>query len=383
MPLVVCGALLCLAVGLLFVRKTKKNERAAETPTTPPRAENSSVVAKEPPADAVSAAFAAPSPEPTVDAAWTPAVAAPPPNAVRETPPGAPFATITEILAGSPAALAGLREGDLIVAFGTATAIGKVKPVVLASKGPIPVWVDRAGRREKIELTPGAGPLGCRLSPLQTILLQRSEHDARMLERIAAGRPRNMATRVSSLAVETSDDGAAAASTTPVDAATGSATSDATAGAEDDGDDQGLRQFLASRAAAPTTLLLHAFFVGGFALLVVIPIATTRCETCGRRALHHRRRRQADLHVGKSLVVRVPHEELRAPGAGVRGGGGPGRRHVNVGVRAVIPGPGRRPGRGRGRRVVRGGLERVVEAADGRERHRVGAPPQDRQRKGS
>ena len=116
--------------------------------------------------------------------------------------PDAPFATITEILAGSPAAAAGLRVGDLVVLFGDATAIDKLKPAVLASRGPIHVWIDRSGSRQRLEVTPGEGPLGCRLHPLQTVLMSRSAHDARVLERIVAGRE-GMATRVASLSVET------------------------------------------------------------------------------------------------------------------------------------------------------------------------------------
>ena len=157
-------------------------------PPTTARAEGkpeAPVAAKEP-AVAVRAAFAAPPPESRV-----------------VPPPDAPFATITEILVGSPADVAGLRVGDLVVTFGDATAIDKLKPAVLASQGPIPVWVDRSGMRKRLEVTPGVGPLGCRLHPLQTVLMSRSEHDARVLERIVSGRD-GMATRVA-LSVETDE----------------------------------------------------------------------------------------------------------------------------------------------------------------------------------
>jgi len=139
-PLVVaCGVLIVTLNAWLIARKAKKKQLAAETTAPspppsaavpeelpsippPPRAEAAAVAATPP--DAVRAAFAAPPPEPRVDAA---------------PPPDAPFATITEILAGSPADAAGLRVGDLVVTFGDATAIDKLKPAVLASQGPIPV----------------------------------------------------------------------------------------------------------------------------------------------------------------------------------------------------------------------------------------------------
>mgnify|MGYP002821377174 FL=1 len=112
------------------------------------------------------------------------ALAAPPEDA-RKTPPpsrsvkpppappsNAPWCSITEVRGGSPAAEAGLRLGDLVVAFGDATALDQVKPFVLGHVGrPFAVWVQRGNNRVKLDMTArtwaGEGLLGCRLLPLQ------------------------------------------------------------------------------------------------------------------------------------------------------------------------------------------------------------------------
>jgi 26S proteasome non-ATPase regulatory subunit 9 len=112
------------------------------------------------------------------------ALAAPPEDA-RKTPPpsrsvkpppappsNAPWCSITEVRASSPAAEAGLRLGDLVVAFGAATSLDQVKPFVLSNVGrPFAVWVERGNQRVKLEMTArtwaGEGLLGCRLLPLQ------------------------------------------------------------------------------------------------------------------------------------------------------------------------------------------------------------------------
>ena len=112
------------------------------------------------------------------------ALAAPPEDA-RSTPPparsvkpppappsNAPWCSITEVRMSSPAAEAGLRLGDLVVAFGDAISLDQVKPFVLGHVGrPFAVWVERGNNRVKLEMTArtwaGEGLLGCRLLPLQ------------------------------------------------------------------------------------------------------------------------------------------------------------------------------------------------------------------------
>ena len=102
--------------------------------------------------------------------------ATPPPSRVVKPPPAppsnAPWCSITEVRMSSPAAEAGLRLGDLVVAFGDAISLDQVKPFVLGHVGrPFAVWVERGGGRVKLDMTArtwaGEGLLGCRLLPLQ------------------------------------------------------------------------------------------------------------------------------------------------------------------------------------------------------------------------
>ena len=102
--------------------------------------------------------------------------ATPPPSRSVKPPPAppsnAPWCSITEVRDGSPAAEAGLRLGDLVVAFGDAISLDQVKPFVLGHVGrPFAVWVERGSSRVKLDMTArtwaGEGLLGCRLLPLQ------------------------------------------------------------------------------------------------------------------------------------------------------------------------------------------------------------------------
>ena len=90
------------------------------------------------------------------------------------TPPpadAAPFARVAEVRPGSPAAAAGLREGDLVVAFGGVFALGDVKRWTLTHVNEaFDVVVDRGGARSAVKLAPrawaGQGLLGCLLVPV-------------------------------------------------------------------------------------------------------------------------------------------------------------------------------------------------------------------------
>ena len=115
------------------------------------------------------------------------ALAAPPEDA-RKTPPpsrsvkpppappsNAPWCSITEVRGGSPAAEAGLRLGDLVVAFGDAISLDQVKPFVLGHVGrPFAVWVQRGNNRVKLDMTArtwageGCSGVGLTLAPVNT-----------------------------------------------------------------------------------------------------------------------------------------------------------------------------------------------------------------------
>ncbi|KAJ9646439.1 putative 26S proteasome regulatory subunit [Coniosporium tulheliwenetii] len=95
----------------------------------------------------------------------------------------APFAKVNSVVPDSPADTAGLKAGDSILRFGTATwmnheKLSKVAEVVSQNEGrPIPVKVSRrdpssdSTQELQISLTPrrnwgGRGLLGCHLLPL-------------------------------------------------------------------------------------------------------------------------------------------------------------------------------------------------------------------------
>ena len=107
------------------------------------------------------------------------------PSGQREHPPASPevplspIARIDEILAGSPASVAGLKNGDLLLRFGrvdsrTPDVLGAIPQVLRESVGTsLVVLVERPGNPEtnlSLTLTPrvwsGRGQLGCHLTPL-------------------------------------------------------------------------------------------------------------------------------------------------------------------------------------------------------------------------
>lgn len=84
---------------------------------------------------------------------------------------GGPFALVTDVAEGSPAAAAGLKVGDQICELGGALEVTDVARVVGKFEGrPLRLEVLRQGAEEKLELVPrqwsGAGLLGCQLRPL-------------------------------------------------------------------------------------------------------------------------------------------------------------------------------------------------------------------------
>ena len=84
---------------------------------------------------------------------------------------GGPFALVTDIAEGSPAAAAGLNVGDQICKLGEALEVTDVSRVVGEFEGrPLRLEVLRQGAEEELELVPqqwsGAGLLGCQLRPL-------------------------------------------------------------------------------------------------------------------------------------------------------------------------------------------------------------------------
>ena len=84
---------------------------------------------------------------------------------------GGPFALVTDVAEGSPAAAAGLKVGDQICELGGALEVTDVARVVGEFEGrPLRLEVLRQGAEEKLELVPqqwsGAGLLGCQLRPL-------------------------------------------------------------------------------------------------------------------------------------------------------------------------------------------------------------------------
>ena len=84
---------------------------------------------------------------------------------------GGPFALVTDVAEGSPAAAAGLKVGDQICELGGALEVTDVARVVGEFEGrPLRLEVLRQGAEEKLELVPrqwsGAGLLGCQLRSL-------------------------------------------------------------------------------------------------------------------------------------------------------------------------------------------------------------------------
>ena len=84
---------------------------------------------------------------------------------------GGPFALVTDVAEGSPAAAAGLKVGDQMCELGGALEVTDVARVVGKFEGrPLRLEVLRQGAEEKLELVPqqwsGAGLLGCQLRPL-------------------------------------------------------------------------------------------------------------------------------------------------------------------------------------------------------------------------
>ena len=84
---------------------------------------------------------------------------------------GGPFALVTDVAMGSPAATAGLAAGDQICKMGGVMELADVARVVSEFEGrPLLLEVLRRGTEERLELVPhkwaGAGLLGCQLRPL-------------------------------------------------------------------------------------------------------------------------------------------------------------------------------------------------------------------------
>ena len=88
-----------------------------------------------------------------------------------------PFATIDEILSGSPASEAGLVDGDELIQFGRVSraipdALNAVPGVVRENVNlPIPLIIRRSEQVIHLRITPkawgGRGLLGCHLTPIQ------------------------------------------------------------------------------------------------------------------------------------------------------------------------------------------------------------------------
>lgn len=95
-----------------------------------------------------------------------------------------PMACVDEILPGSPAERAGLRDGDRLLAFGTVSALTHLNPLAevpavvkhhyqsgAGGSKAIPVVVRRRGEMVSLRLVPetweGRGLIGCHLTPLR------------------------------------------------------------------------------------------------------------------------------------------------------------------------------------------------------------------------
>jgi 26S proteasome regulatory subunit N4 len=91
---------------------------------------------------------------------------------IHETPP---FARINAVAPHSPAATAGLIEGDLVLRFGSVehdshlSTIAEIVPATAEMRGSLTVVVLRAGERLELTLKPqpweGRGMLGCHIVP--------------------------------------------------------------------------------------------------------------------------------------------------------------------------------------------------------------------------
>ncbi|XP_050733422.1 26S proteasome non-ATPase regulatory subunit 9-like [Eriocheir sinensis] len=100
-------------------------------------------------------------------------------NAPPPQPPLEPFAKVDHVMTGSPANLAGLKEGDLLTKFGSVSAdnfrsLTDVSQVVQHSvNSAIQVCVQRRGDNVSLTLTPrqwsGRGLLGCNLLPYERL----------------------------------------------------------------------------------------------------------------------------------------------------------------------------------------------------------------------
>eukprot|EP00038_Savillea_parva_P017007 m.18830 g.18830 ORF g.18830 m.18830 type:complete len:198 (+) comp3630_c0_seq1:111-704(+) len=87
-----------------------------------------------------------------------------------------PFATLNDVAPGSPAAVAGLANGDKLLLFGDADAstvdgLGTIGSITRANVGkPVRVMVKRGDKTKLLRLVPqewsGRGLLGCALLPI-------------------------------------------------------------------------------------------------------------------------------------------------------------------------------------------------------------------------
>ena len=92
-------------------------------------------------------------------------------------PPGArAFAYVDEVTPGSPASMAGMRVGDVVLMFGDvvgphgANTLPRVASMLAEREGhPVAVWVSRGGVDVRLDVTPraweGRGLLGCHMRP--------------------------------------------------------------------------------------------------------------------------------------------------------------------------------------------------------------------------
>ncbi|EEH51952.1 uncharacterized protein MICPUCDRAFT_7568, partial [Micromonas pusilla CCMP1545] len=100
------------------------------------------------------------------------------PRAARPPAGTAAFAVVDEMHGGSPAASAGLRLHDRVIAFGgvergaeNENILPRVAALLAAKEGAeVPVWVTRGTDRVRVFVTPakweGRGLLGCHMRPL-------------------------------------------------------------------------------------------------------------------------------------------------------------------------------------------------------------------------